>query len=270
MNSAYALPRRWLGFAFILLGLVLIPAVVPGDAAGGEKPRADAKSAAEKVEAIANRNEAPKVVQWRGDGFTEKAALFPEDYDWKEDKRARTAIGKLTMDQSEEVWEEMVKRIDDRRYSETVTSVKTGDAYIRNVGAICGWLTRTRLIGVYRQHMPYSPIEEGERLSLDDGIGDLAKWRKERAAKSLYELQIEACEKAIEALAKVERVPQAEKDRARKKIEAEIAKLKKTKQPSSVEGGHSYEVGGVYNAELAKRVREGVKSGKYGDLGIIK
>ncbi len=163
-----------------------------------------------------------------------------------------------------------MKRTGDRHYSETVTSVKTGDAYIEDVGTICAWLAHSRLIGVFWQHLPLSPFKDGETLSLDVGIGDLSRWREQRAAKSLYELQIEVCERANKVLAKVEEVPQAEKEQARKKIEAEIVKLKKTKQPVHIQGGHSYRERGVYNAELAKRVRDGVKSGKYGRLGIIK
>jgi hypothetical protein len=256
------------GLAFIL-GLVLFPAVVLGEAPGGEKPKADARRAADMVDAIVNRNKAPKLVKWPGYRFPRKAALFSEDHDWKEEARARKAVYQLEQDQTEEVWEEMVKRTGDRRYSETVTSVKTGDAYIEDVGSICSWLAYSRLIGVFWQHLPPGP-KDGERVWLDVGIGDLSEWRRQRAAKSLHVLQIEVCEKAIKALAKEEGVSRAEKVQARKKIEAEIAKLKMTKRPVHVQGGYSYREHGVYNAELAKRVREGVKSGKYEDLGIIK
>ena len=66
-------------------------------------------------------------------------------------------------------------------------------------------------------------------------------------------------------------VPRAEKERARKKIEAEIAEPKETKRPSHVrDRSPTYEERAVYNAELARRVRERFKSGKYGDLDIIK
>lgn len=269
MNAAHTLRRLGMGFAVTLAGLVVIPVALFDKAPGGDKPKADARRAAEMVDAIVNRNKPPKIVDWRGD-FPSRAALFPEDHDWKEETRARTAISRLEADQTEEVWEEMVKRIDDRRYSETVTSVKTGDAYIEKVGRICSRLAYSRLVGVFWDHLPSSPIKDGERVSLRLGIGDVAKWRKQRAAKSLYELQIEVCEKAIEALAKVEDVPRAEKDQARKKIEVEIAKLKRTKQPASAqeERPPTFRYRGRYNAEVAKRVRDGIKSGRYGDLGI--
>jgi hypothetical protein len=271
MNSANARWRRWTGFT-VIIGLALTPAVA-GAAPEGEKPKADARRAAAKrmVDAIVNRNKAPKVVKWP-DGFTERAALFPEDYDWKEDARAGEAISRLEKDETEAVWEEMVRRTGDRRYAEIVTSVKTGQAYLETVGSICNEIAYSRLIGVYWQHLPEVDGKDGqEKVWVDVGIGDLARWRKERSAKRLYELQIEVCEKAIKALAKEKGVPHAEKERARKKIEAEIAKLKKTKRPSRVRDGPlSYRERGVYNAELARRVRRGVKSGKYGHLGIIK
>src|SRR5262249_2552141 len=149
-----------------------------------------------------------------------------------------------------------------------ITSGLTGDALVENVGSICDWLAHARLIGAYWRHLPNNPLNPGHRLFLNVGIGDLSTWRKQRADKALYELQIEVCEKAIEALGKAKRVPQVEKDRARKKIEAEIAKLKKTKKPTHVLGGHGFYQGRPYNAKLAKRVREGVRTGKYPDLGI--
>src|SRR5262249_45207861 len=111
----------------------------------------------------------------------------------------------------------------------------------------------------------------GRKLGLGSGIVDVAEWRKQRASKSLYELQIEVCEKAIKGVANASRVPQDEKDLARKQIEAEIANLKKTKKPVFLQGDYMlFEKRGRYNADLAKRVREGIKSGKYGNLGIIK
>jgi len=146
----------------------------------------------------------------------------------------------------------------------------TGNAYIEDVGGVCSQLAYSRLIGIFWQHLPRSPIKDGQKLYLDVGIVDITEWRKQRAAKPLSELQIEVCEKAMEALSKVEGVPQDEKAKARKKIEAEIDKLKNAKKPVPILGGHNFRRRGVYNAELAKRVRDGVKSGKYGDLGIIK
>jgi hypothetical protein len=263
MNPTYTF-NWWTRVAAINIGVMLVPTVVFAKAPRIKKGQGDLKSAVKLVDAIVNRNMAPKIVEWPG-RFSSSAALFPEDYDWKEDNRASNAIGRLKRDRTEAVWEEMVRRHIDRRYSETVTSGMTGDAFIKHVGSICGQLAHARLIGAYWRHLP---LKNGKRLKLEIGIGDLSTWRKQRADKALYELQIEVCEKAIEALDKVEPVPQTQKDRARKKIEAEIAKLKKTKKPTHVLGTHGFDYGRPYNAKLAKRVREGVRTGKYPDLGI--
>jgi hypothetical protein len=269
MSSTHALARRWAGAAGVVTGLVLTSAFALGEPPKGKTPNADARRAAALVDAIVNRNKAPKLVKWRGH-FPSEAALFREDHDWKEEARVGKAVDRLWEDRTEAVWEELVKRSGDRRYCETVVSGNTEDAHVRDVGDVCGDLAYARLIGAFWQHLPQDPNRDGRKLSLGVGIEDLARWRKQRAAKLLHELQIEVCEKAIKALAKVEGVPRAEKDRARKKIEAEIAKLKKTRRPAHVLGGHTYWARGLYDAKLARRVREGVKSGKYGDLGIIK
>jgi hypothetical protein len=267
MHSAYALLSRWTAYALFIVVIASRSGI--SRSAEPETGKSKAKRAAEIVDAIANCNKAPKIIKWRGN-FPSKAALFPEDHDWKEEVRVRRAIGVLEADETKEVWEELVKRAGDHHYCDTVTSVKTGDAYIEDIGDVCCWIAYSRLIGVFWQHMPRSPVKDGEKLSLDVGIGDITEWRKQRAAKSLYELQIEVCEEALKELSNVKDVPQNEKNKARRKIEAEIERLKSTKQHVSVLGGHTFRERGRYNAELAKRVREEFKNGNFGNLGIIK
>jgi hypothetical protein len=268
--KAFAFIRQPMAVVAVILGCLLITPATLAQKAEPKKPKVDARRAAAMVEGIANRNKAPKYVKWPG-SWTENAALFPENHDWKEEARVWKAVYQLKQDQTEEVWEELVKHINDRRYCTTSTEIDTGDAYIQDVGSICGGLADSRLIGVYWQHLPPDPNSiKGHVLSLDVGVNGLSRWRKQRAAKTLYELQIEVCEKAIESLASAKGVRQAQKDHVRKQIEAEIAKLRKTRQPVHVQGGYDYYCGRKYNAELARRVREGVKTGKYPDLGIVK
>jgi len=221
------------------------------------------------VDAIVNRNKSPQVVAWRG-YFPSEAALFAENHDWKEERRVHKAIEALEKDQTEAVWEELVKRTRDRRYCETVTSGQTCDARVRTVGDVCEDLASRRLKGVFERHLPRVPLLEAKPIYLEVGVNDVSKWRKQRAAKSLYELQIAICESALKALAREKGIRQAEKDQARKKIEAEITKLKKTKQPVLVQVFLLYEDRGKYDTDIAQRVRDGIKSGKFGYLGIIK
>jgi hypothetical protein len=230
MNPAHSLCGRWLPYALSISALSLIGLIVLGKGAEGKKAKRDAKAVAKMVEDIASPNKAPKIVD-RPDKYPNRVPQFPKGYDWKDQRRVYKARVKLYEDTSVELWEELVRKAPDRRYSLTVTSQQSGDSYNFTVGGVCNHLAYSRLIGVFQQHMPLDPNHDGFRLRLDVCIKSLPAWRKERKDKSLYQLQIEVCERALKELQKVKRVSQTKKEAARKKIEAEIEKLRKTKRP---------------------------------------
>jgi hypothetical protein len=228
-------------------------------AAGEPKPAA--ATPAQMVDAIANRNQPPKLFD---QGRPPTLALFPETYDWEEEKRVQKAIEKLYQDTSVELWDELVRREGDSRYSITLADRDIGDAYIISVGGVCSELAYSRLTGVFQRHLPAHPGGTGVRVSLEiSSINDLAAWRKERKDWPFYQLQIEVCKEAVEEVAKIENVPQQVKDLARKKIEFEIETMKSTKQPlfgkRSLYGAYESP---IYTAELAAKVREAVKMGR--------
>src|SRR5262249_26167100 len=97
MNPTYTLVNWWTRLAALSIGLMLIPTDVFAKAPPIKKGKGDPKSAAKMVDAIVNRNKPPEIVKWPG-RFSLKAALFPEDHDWKEDNRAGKAIGRLRRD----------------------------------------------------------------------------------------------------------------------------------------------------------------------------
>jgi hypothetical protein len=267
MSGPCSFRLRWVCFG--LVAALLVAAVIGGCASTppsntkaevGQEPEDKATTAPQLVDAIVNRNKPPKLVERRS-GRPERVALFPEDYDWEEDKRVLKALDQLYQDKRVELWEELVRRTDDPSYCVTVVSVKNEDADLESVGRICGQLAYSHLL-LFEGHLPLDPSKDGERLHLDVGIKNLADWRKERADKPLDQLQIEVCEEAVSRLSKVERVSEVEKASARKKIEAKIEKLRRTKQPDLV----GYERFFVpfreykYNPDLAKRVREVIKN----------
>jgi hypothetical protein len=270
MNADILFGHRRAGFT-LLVGLALVAPGLLGECRGGDKPKADVKPAAKLIDAIVSRNKPPKIVEWKTRELR-WAALFPEGYDWKEEARVREAVGRLEEDQTEAVWEEMVKRAGDRRYCQTVTSCCTGDAAILDVGTLCERLAWSRLVGVFWKHLPREGLG-GKQPFLHVGVWDstLAEWRKKRAAKALYELQVEVCEEAIKVLEAMpkDRISDAVKKQFRKKVEAEIVSLKKTKKPVHIRSGYYFfEVWGQYNEKIAAQVRQGVKTGKY-DPGLI-
>jgi hypothetical protein len=184
------------------------------------------------VEAIASPNKPPKLNNEIRPG-SRKRHRFPTDYDWKKQKKVYKALVKVYKDCSAEIWEELVHKIGDRRYSLTVTDKTNEDSYNLTVGDVCRELAYDRLVGVFVRHRPRDERgnEMHPRIRLDIGIKDLAAWRKERKDKAFWELQIEVCERALQQLEMTPGATPANKKRARKKIQAEIKKLKRTKQP---------------------------------------
>jgi hypothetical protein len=216
------------------------------------------------VDAIANQNQPPKLVD-RPSGLPKRVALFSEAYNWKEEERVRDSIDKLYQNTNAELWEELVQRQDDPRYCVVAVLPQTGDAMIQPVGAVCARLAYARLVGVFQQHLPADVDGRPIRVAL--GINNLGEWRKERATKSLYQLQIEVCETALRELSKDERDAQPQKDRARGKIEAEIKKLERTKQPVVLRDSF---YSALYTEAIANRVREAVRKGSSEEIKIVR
>src|SRR5262245_28505688 len=67
------------------------------------------------IEALANKNAPPKIVQI-GDGPEGLVAVFPLDYDWKEQARVEKALLAILADERIEVWDAMMAAADDRRF----------------------------------------------------------------------------------------------------------------------------------------------------------
>lgn len=267
MNLCFSRGRRWLRSALALGVLVLMAAfVLAGD---GKEQRANeraekqeakraAKEADKMVEAIVNRNKEPKVVR-RRQLRPREFPLFPKDYDWKEEERVRTALRKLYNDTSVEVWEAMVRKGNDRRYCNTSYSGSSGDVYIDSVGLICSDFAYERLCYVFARHLPSLP-PHGCPIQFWDVKENMPAWRNKRKDKSLYQLQIEMCEMALRELRKLDPHDLSDKGKAeaRKKIEADIKELRKTKRPI-MKKPSEYNPG--YPTKEAERVRAAYEKG---------
>jgi hypothetical protein len=215
-----------------------------------------------------NANKPPTVVDRRA-GSPKKVPLFPEQYDWNEEKRVLKALDKLYTDSSVELWEELIQREKDTRYAVTIVSpVETPK--MLSVGSICSELAYSTLVGVFRQHLPPDPRKDGSSITLDVTDKSLGEWRKARKDKALYELQIEVCETAIDMLSKTKGIPEDQMLTARRRIADEIEKLKAGKRPFIPKRESFQDFKHVYTRELAKRIREVVSSGSAEDIIILK
>jgi hypothetical protein len=180
--------------------------------------------------------------------------LFPSGYDWKEQTRVRKAVGKVSLEKTPEMWEELLRNLGDRRYCLTIKDKnRTHPLGNFSVSFFCATWAGDWLVGVCHRHLPRD--RKGYPIALDVPHGGLKKWRKERAHKKLYELQIEVCQETIKQLAMVKSpwVTQGKKDGAREEIEEEIANLRKRKRP--VFTNYSLQPIVCYSSKEAKEIR---------------
>ena len=251
-------PASQVHCALVVGSLSLLAAVVPGQATGGPvekepaKGRTAAGQAAKMVEAIANRNKQPKIVSRRREA-PQSFPLYPDDYSWTEEGRVRGALAKLKEDTSVELWEALVQKANDKRYCIASYSGSSADVELWSVGDICRELAYSRLCNVFMKHLPSYP-PDGSPIQMRDDIKDFPTWREARNDKALYQLQIEVCEIALRKLPKVrtDKIPDKEKAEVKKKIQAEIAELRKSEKPI-MEGGS---IPRLYPCREAERVRK--------------
>jgi hypothetical protein len=252
MSVTGSLRCPWVGTAILIGSLILIDLSLPGQAGRGQVLEPDARELAKMIDEVANRNPAPKLLEVDHPRLPGRVPLFPDNYDWKEVSRVWSALRKLRMDTTPELWEELIRKSGDPRYALTFAD-KGGRPVIWTVGRFCDDIAYDRLVDVFVQHLPED--DRGRTIPLEVGIGSSwVAWRQKRAGKTLDQLQMEVCEQAVKELDKVKGVSKKEKDLARKKIMTEIDKLKKTKKPVFLEY-HPRERD-TYPPEQAKRVRE--------------
>ncbi|MGO9111571.1 MAG: hypothetical protein ACLP9L_20290 [Thermoguttaceae bacterium] len=234
--------------------------------------KSDARSDAERlVEALANQNPKPKLVDSKGldrfflDGVV---PLFDKKYDWKEQDRVRAATEAVATNKSPEVWKSLVAHEDDRRYWLTLAdeagAAEFGAAENYCVGDYCTELAYRQLMApvIRNQYIvlrgPIVDTKPHERAILSEPFRNgLREWCKSHPGKTFYELQIEICKRAIDDLPGLTGPTAQDKVKFREQMEFEIEQLRKTK--TGLFGGDGYTrafSGERYNRFDAKRTME--------------
>lgn len=205
----------------------------------------------ERINSLATTNPEPELVNLRP-GSTQVEPLFSQEFDWGEYKRVVSVFYSLGLYGGSDLWEELIKHLDDKRYALTM-GFNGSKAHNYTVGQLCSLIASPRIFFPERWRSN-SDSRGRPDIRLDLGIEDLADWRKERKEKPLYALQIEVCERALEQIDLNERVTEISKAEIRRELESRIKQLKKDRRPHfsrlSTDG---YD---FYSAERAKTARE--------------
>lgn len=251
--------------ALVIGTLGLIGVGVLGAGPGDPTAQRDPSTAAKLVDAIANANKPPKLVT-RPAGRPRRVPLFPDGYDWKEDRRVEKALDQLFQTTTVQLWEELVRREHDPAYCITLYG-EGGSTYVLTVGDVCGNFAFENLVHAFRQYVPPLPDGHPRGFYFTSALREhLADWRKKRADKSLYQLQIEVCETALSELPQLELMTDKDKDLARKRIEAEIDTLRRSKEPSFSKIESWEWLGYEFYPGEASMLREAVKTGYTGNI----
>jgi len=214
-----------------------------------EKESLDARA---MVEALANHNQAPKLV---GEGHD---PIFGTKFDWPENDRVWKAIS-LLVEHAEDAWPELVRHLDDERYCITLKAW-SGFTYNWTVGEMCREIIGRNLAEAYYQDLRPLTMDVHAKLAGPAVARDIKKlklWCEERSKKKLYQLQMETCEWAIAQLRKPDEFPRVSRLRLRAwiaTIEADMESLDQTKAAVSFDGfGPEEEV--PYSREKADKTR---------------
>ncbi len=148
-------------------------------------------------------------------------------------RRAAHAFDAL-IQHAEGAWPEMVRHLDDGRYSITFEAGSTsGYAYNWTVGDVCRKIIVASLTGGYLGDL--SHLDKVSYYRLHDFVPDkkqLRAWCEQRSTKRLYELQIDVCQWAVAELEKggFERVPASRRLEWIAAAKSEIKRLKASKE----------------------------------------
>ena len=121
--------------------------------------------------------------------------IFSRDFDWAQYQRIWHTIVVLN-DHAEQAWPELVRHLDDKRYSISPLAWN-GYTYNLTVGGVCEELVGGTLAAAYYRHLQPENNVVYANLSwpnVSRNMHHIQPWCQQRSGKKLYELQIEACQ----------------------------------------------------------------------------
>ena len=224
--------------AFVLT-FVLFACRLSGIDAADSKKTPEQQRIGVIVELLASRNSAPEHTDWKG---------FPADYDKNAQVVVYLAIQQL-LNEGSAAFDVLIEHLNDKRYSYTLAEPSGNDNC--TVGEVCD-LIIFQSVKCYDAKIS---IITTDQFHLDPALENMADWWKRNRERPLWQIQVEAIDKAISFMETVDRekaapgfppghrLPPARFGAARKnnlkilkELRASIEARKEAYQPKSLNG----------------------------------
>jgi hypothetical protein len=197
VKASIVAPSNW---------LLLIVAVVCGCNTSNNSAKGDsskrATEIAELVEGLASRNVTPNIT----DGPFSSKVTLPPSFDKSEQNRVYECYKSL-LNREAEAFPAFISHLDDDRYSQTGLVIGE-ESILRSysIGVACKTALRLQLDEPYLTHVHvYGPQDYFHRFSYVDSVvgsgGKARVWADQHSGKSLAEIQCEAIEWFLSAMA---------------------------------------------------------------------
>ncbi|MBS0267253.1 MAG: hypothetical protein JSS02_35340 [Planctomycetes bacterium] len=178
------------------------------------------------IAGLANRNDAPPLVEVS----TGQLPMFPENFDWSEQERVMKVWGRIMQTDDSLLFESFINHLHDASYALTANCLAHRNASNLSVGDLCRKAVWARF-NFAIVHLTKEGGDRSDRIRLDLGMTDIGSWRSTRSGKCLWELQLEACQLASEAIEADQHISREARDRIQSNLRERITALNKSRSP---------------------------------------
>lgn len=230
-----------------------------------QRVRVDTAMLHRMIDALANRNQKPEFVDVGTRLDARHSPLFPEDYDWAEDRRVAYAIRDLQRFDGEELWQCLCEHLEDERY---LKSYAFNDAaHVSTIGYLAFIKTNAELSAAYLRHFPMSWTNAlwFPQSRVIHNLYEAIAWHREHKNVPLYQQQIEACQISLQRMRSIKssRPPtQSEVEKFEQDVSRQIEVLRLTKTPVLRGQWLMSADNDYYDKELVERIRKEYRAKK--------
>lgn len=184
--------------------------------------------------------------------------IFPQDFDWENQKKIIQAAVRLAKTDSIEAWEELLKHLDDDRYCFTWRVDAYRDPINFSVGDVCSRLAHNRLNQLFLKVLEDKGFDERDRPIFieykSEDMNDLRKWREARSHFTLDQLQLEVGQRILDAVPTIKFISDKTRAELRQEITDKMDEIKRKQAPLQTHLGSDEFF--TYTAADAKKIRE--------------